>query len=389
MCGGQCPICIEDYSPPQLRRLACPQACGFACCRECIQRLCLQPRGLPGCPGCGAAFPMPWLVAHLDPAYVRTAFKQARRKQLVQQQLPLLGVAKRCRDCLQRQHEGACGPDDLASAGKLRELCQECPGCGALVEKVNDGACDIMHCVRCRTSFRFAGGTVVSNVLHNPDQDAAVARDVGVLPRRDIPCAYLFGDTERKEALIAPEIDRAFVSLVKTLQLMATHHFTGSTNAFSALRKQHEAGGVSERRWGALMYKRELANARNHEMANACGCAVETLMDVLANHTYMEEELRKKVGEVQALVGTRPSDEQRDTLALPVLLVMVLLPVTLQQVREAASAFNHRCEQLAGLYDMPTVLFIDSTLHLHERLTLTGRGGEEGRWSASSSSSTR
>ena len=352
MCDCECAICVEEYDDTNLRRLHCPH-CRFACCRACMQVHCLRTAT---CPSCTQALPLPWLVQHLDPSYMRHEYKRARRKQLVAQQLPLLRAPKRCTACWQRQHAGACLPEDMTTAGLLSSTCRRCPGCDAVIQKVDDGACDVMHCTRCRTSFRFAGGEVVSNALHNPEQDKVLARDAGTVPRRDVPCAHLLDVSGQNVVLLSPEDDGRFTALVDNLQLMAMHEYAVSTNVYSVMRRQHEEGTLSEERWGARMFRREWANARNIEMAMACSCAVEMLMTTLANHVYMSEHLERGVMQClqeRDMPGIMPG------IMLAILVHTSLLPIAMRHIRRIAGYFNNRCAEVAKLYDSTSVLHID------------------------------
>ena len=370
----QCPCCVEEYAPDN-RRLKCPhRGCTYAACRACLQRCCLSKTA---CPSCSRGLPIPWLVEHFDHAFVTRDFKRERRRQLVSQQLPLLDAPVRCLDCLQPRHAGGCAPVDVEAARLLHKTCRVCPGCSALVEKVDDGACDVMHCTRCRTSFRFEGGEIVSNVLHNPDQDVALTQEVGVPPRRDIPCVHLFGEGDIATPLVAPEVDGAFVSLVEALHLLTVHSYKISTNAFSTLRHEFEAGTIDERRWGSLMYRREMANARNYEMATACGCVVDTLMTVLANHVHVQDYIAEHIGEAQRSVGISESHAPINTA---VVMHQLLMPQTLSQIREAVKLFNCRSREVADLYRIERVLSVDGALRLREVPRVNKRRPQRARY---------
>ena len=224
-----------------------------------------------------------------------------------------------------------------------------------MIEKVDDGACDVMHCTRCRTSFRYSGSAVVSNALHNPDQDIALQHDVGTIPRRDIPCSHLLTNGAVSERLLVPELDGTVMTLIDALNLMCNHSFTMSTNTFTTLRKSFEAGELSEERWGALMHKREMANARNYEMATLCSTAVEVLMTLLAGHVYLEEQSRLIMTQCEGTTAT-----------LAVLLGLIVLPLTMSCVRGVRALFNQRSREVAALYGSRTTLLIDHSWRLQE-----------------------
>ena len=72
-----------------------------------------------------------------------------------------------CSECYEIKEEGhVCDENILASAKALKKDSKPCPGCSAMIYKI-DG-CDQMWCTQCHIAFSWKSGKRVNGVVHNP-----------------------------------------------------------------------------------------------------------------------------------------------------------------------------------------------------------------------------
>ncbi len=72
-----------------------------------------------------------------------------------------------CSECCEIKEEGhECDENILASAKALKKDSKPCPGCSALIFKIN--GCDQMWCTQCHIAFSWKSGKRVNGVVHNP-----------------------------------------------------------------------------------------------------------------------------------------------------------------------------------------------------------------------------
>lgn len=97
-----------------------------------------------------------------------------------------------CKECLEVKFgdDHTCNPESVETAKLLNSDSKPCPGCGAIIFKVN--GCNQMFCTLCTTAFNWTTGLIVTGRIHNPHYFEYLRnRDITVREIGDVPCGGL------------------------------------------------------------------------------------------------------------------------------------------------------------------------------------------------------
>ena len=105
--------------------------------------------------------------------------------------------SKICNKCFNVECEGhKCDNDDIKTVQLLKKESKPCPGCAALITKI-DG-CDQMWCVNCHVAFSWRTGAIQNTGIHNPHYydfirgNGQLRREAGDNPCGGVPDARIF-----------------------------------------------------------------------------------------------------------------------------------------------------------------------------------------------------
>jgi hypothetical protein len=201
---------------------------------------------------------------------------------------------KICKSChvilnTQNDHDHECKQDDIATVKQLKKEAKNCPGCSALISKI-DG-CDQMWCTICHTAFSWKSGQKITNgQIHNPHFYEWRRNNGGLAPGAVDMQGCPIGITDlrvmeqnierimnKRPARILSEIHRE-ITEIQDIHLNQPEREMTDPNR--ELRIDYLTGRISTDQWKRGLQKREKQHMRISETKLVFQMYVTTMMDM-------------------------------------------------------------------------------------------------------------